>query len=163
MQKITTFLWFDTQAEAAATLYTSLFKNSKIVDVTRLADGRAETFGKPEGSAMTVTFELDGQTFIALNGGPGIPFTEAISLLTHCEGQDEVDYLWERLSSDGGQEGQCGWLKDKYGVSWQIVPTELVRLISDPNRARAGRVMQAMLQMKKIDIESLRRAAAEHE
>lgn len=154
MQKITTFLWFDNQAEAAASFYTSLFKNSKITDVARYGEGSP---GQP-GSAMTVNFELDGQEFIALNGGPEFGFTEAISLFVTCEDQAEVDRLWSMLTSDGGEESQCGWLKDKYGLSWQIVPANLGKYIGGPDPAGAQRAIQAMLQMKKLDIAALQRA-----
>lgn len=154
MPKITPFLWFDSQAEEAANFYTSVFKNSRITDVSRYAEG---TPGQP-GSVMTVNFELDGQQFTALNGGPEFQFTEAISFYVHCKTQEEVDYLWDRLTADGGEPSQCGWLKDKYGVSWQIVPDRLFELINDPDPAKAQRAMQAMLQMQKIDIPTLERA-----
>ena len=159
MQKITTFLWFDDQAEEAAKLYTSLFNNSKIVSTSRYEGPGAEVSGRPEGSVMTVAFELDGQEFIALNGGPEFKFTEATSLLVNCETQQEVDDLWEKLS-DGGEIQQCGWLKDRYGLSWQIIPTALGELMQDPDAEKSGRVMQAMLQMQKIDIAGLQRAYA---
>jgi predicted 3-demethylubiquinone-9 3-methyltransferase (glyoxalase superfamily) len=153
MQKIVTFLWFDNQAEEAVNLYTSIFKNSKITGVAR----NGEAGPGPKGSVMTMNFTLEGQEFIALNGGPMFKFTEAISLFVNCETQEEVDALWNKLT-EGGQESQCGWLKDKYGLSWQIIPTTLMKLMSDPDREKAGRVMQAMLQMKKIDIAKLRQA-----
>jgi predicted 3-demethylubiquinone-9 3-methyltransferase (glyoxalase superfamily) len=153
MQKITTFLWFDDEAEEAAAHYTSIFDNSRIVDVTR----NGETGPGPAGSAMTVTFELEGQQYIALNGGPEHQFTEAISLYVDCQTQDEVDDLWRKLS-EGGEEGPCGWLKDKYGLSWQIVPRTLIDLLRDPDRAKADRVMAAMMGMKKIDIQGLEEA-----
>ena len=153
MQKITTFLWFDDQAEEAANHYVSIFKNSKVVDVSRYPAGSPGTTGK----AMTVTFQLHGQDFIALNGGPQFKFTEAISLLVNCESQQEVDELWRKLSA-GGEESQCGWLKDKYGLSWQIVPTILGELLADRDPNKAQRVMQAMLGMTKIDSAALRRA-----
>jgi predicted 3-demethylubiquinone-9 3-methyltransferase (glyoxalase superfamily) len=152
-QKITTYLWFDKQAEEAANHYTSIFKNSKILSVTRYGDAGPG----PKGAAMTVSFQLEGQEFIALNGGPHFKFTEAISLLVDCETQKEVDELWSRLSA-GGEEGQCGWLKDEYGLSWQIIPSVLFRLIQDPDPAKSKRVMEAMLQMKKIDIAGLQQA-----
>ena len=155
-QKINTFLWFDTQAEEAATHYTSIFPLSQITNVARYGDAGPG----PKGSAMTVSFELDGQEYIALNGGPHFKFTEAISLMVHCEDQAEVDALWDKLLAGGGQESQCGWLKDKYGLSWQIVPKALMRLLSDPDPARSKRAMQAMLKMKKIDVATLERAAA---
>ncbi len=153
-QKITTFLWFDKEAEEAATYYTSIFNNSRILNVARYGDAGPG----PRGSVMTVSFELDGQEFVALNGGPHFKFTEAISLVVNCETQKEVDELWSRLSA-GGAESQCGWLKDKYGLSWQVVPTALNRLLQDPDPRKAKRVMEAMLQMKKIDIAGLEQAA----
>jgi predicted 3-demethylubiquinone-9 3-methyltransferase (glyoxalase superfamily) len=153
-QKITTFLWFDNQAEEAAKHYASIFKNSKIVNVARYG----EAGPGPKGSAMTVQFQLEGQEFIALNGGPQFKFTEAISLLVSCETQKEVDELWSRLTA-GGQESQCGWLKDRYGLSWQIVPTALTRLLQDKDPEKSKRVVQAMLQMKKIDIARLEQAS----
>src|SRR5262245_26281585 len=154
-QKITTFLWFDKEGEEAAKFYTSIFKNSKIVTVARYGDAGPG----PKGSVMTVAFELDGQQFTALNGGPHFKFTEAISLVVNCETQEEVDEYWRKLS-EGGQESQCGWLKDRYGLSWQVVPTALSRLLQDPDPQKAKRVMEAMLQMKKIDIPRLEKAAA---
>lgn len=153
MQKITPFLWFDHQAEEAAKFYTSIFKNSKIISMVPYN----EVAPGPTGSIMTVNFQLDGQDFVALNGGPVFNFTEAISFYVNCETQDEVDELWEKLS-DGGEKGQCGWLKDKYGVSWQVVPTVLVKLMNDPDPEKAKRVTEAMLQMKKLDIEMLLQA-----
>ena len=147
MQKITTFLWFDNNAEEAANHYTSIFNNSKILSVTRYGDAGPG----PKGQAMTVNFQLEGQEFIALNGGPQFKFTEAISLLVNCESQKEVDELWRKLSA-GGQESQCGWLKDKYGLSWQIVPTALFQVLRDRDPKKSQRVMQAMLQMRKIDL-----------
>lgn len=154
MQKITPCLWFDTEAEEAATFYTSIFQNSRILDVARY--GAAGP--RPEGMVMTVNFELDGQEFVALNGGPEFTFDEAISFQVSCETQDEVDEFWSRLS-EGGEEGPCGWLKDRYGVSWQIVPSRLIELINDPDKEKSQRVMSAMLGMKKIDIPALERAA----
>lgn len=148
MQKIIPFLWFDNQAEEAAHFYTSIFKNSKIGTVSRYG---------PEGSVMTISFQLDGQEFTALNGGPEFNFTEAISFFVHCEDQAEVDELWDKLSAVPEAE-MCGWLKDKYGVSWQIVPTILMELLNDPDPVKAQKVTQAMLQMKKIDIQKLKRA-----
>jgi len=153
MQKITPFLWFDSQAEEAATFYTSLFKNSKITGIGRYG----EAGPGPKGAVMTVNFELDGQKFIALNGGPVFKFTPAISLFVNCETQEEVDDLWEKLSA-GGEKSRCGWLTDKYGVTWQIIPTILGKLMGDPDRKRAGQVMKAMLQMDKIDIKRLEEA-----
>ena len=156
-QKITPFLWFDTQAEEAATFYTSIFKNAKIGTVTRYSDGGPG----PKGTVMTVQFELDGQEFIALNGGPHFTFTEAVSFVVHCETQEEVDYYWEKLSADGGTPVQCGWLKDKFGLSWQIVPTVLPQLLATADAATAQRVTQAMLHMIKLDIGTLQQAAAQ--
>ncbi len=153
MQKITPFLWFDNQAEEAMNFYTSIFKNSKVLEVSRYGEGAP----MPAGTVMTANFMLDGQEFVALNGGPAFKFTEAISFVVNCETQEEVDYLWEKLTA-GGKEGQCAWLKDKFGVSWQIVPTVLGKLLNDSAPVRANRVMQAMLQMKKIDIAALQRA-----
>jgi len=153
MQKITPFLWFNDQAEEAMNFYTSIFKNSKIVRVSRYG----EAGPGPKGTVMVGTFQLEGQEFIALNGGPNFPFTEAISFLVDCKTQQEVDELWDKLS-EGGKTSQCGWLKDKYGVSWQIVPSALGEMMSDPDPAKSKRVMQAMLKMTKIDIEGLKRA-----
>ncbi len=153
MQKITPFLWFDDLAEEAANLYVSIFRNSRIVNVTRYG----EAGPGPKGGVMTVVFQLDGQEFIALNGGPHFKFTEAISFVVNCKTQEEVDELWEKLS-EGGEKGQCGWLKDKYGVSWQIVPTVLSELLNDPDFEKSQRVMKAMLQMHKIDIKTLKQA-----
>ena len=155
MQKITPFLWYDTQAEEAANFYVSIFKNSKVVSVARYG----EAGPGPKGSAMTVAFELDGQKFVALNGGPHFKFTEAVSFVVNCTSQEEVDYFWEKLLEGGGKESQCGWLKDKYGLSWQIVPTVLPELLQDKDPEKANRVMQAMMKMVKIDIETLKRAA----
>ena len=154
MQKITPCLWFDTDGEEAARFYTSVFPNSRIVDVTHYGSAGP----RPEGTVMTVEFELDGQTFVALNGGPEFTFSEAVSFQVSCENQEEVDFYWERLA-ETGEEGPCGWLKDRFGLSWQIVPTALPKLLSDPDTERAQRVMAAMLEMKKIDIETLERAA----
>ncbi len=155
MQKITTFLWFNNNAEEAANYYTSIFKNSKIVDVSRYGDAGPG----PKGSVMVVKFQLAGQEFTALNGGPQFKFTEAISLVVNCESQQEIDEYWRKLTADGGQESQCGWLKDKFGLSWQIVPTELGKLMSAKDPTTANRVMQALLQMKKLDIAKLKQAA----
>jgi len=146
-QKITPFLWFDHQAEEAATFYTSIFENSKIETVTRYGDAGPG----PKGSVMTIAFELDGQKFVGLNGGPHYQFTPAISFVVNCDGQKEVDHYWEKLTA-GGKEIQCGWLVDKYGVSWQIVPTALVEMLRDKDPMRSQRMMKAMFQMKKIDI-----------
>ncbi len=155
MQKITPFLWFDHQAEEAAKFYTSVFKNSKITGIARYG----EAGPGPKGSAMTVAFQLEGQEFVALNGGPVFKFTEAVSFVINCQTQEEVDYYWEKLSQGGDEKAQqCGWLKDQYGLSWQVVPTVLVELLQDKDAEKSKRVMQAMLQMKKIDVEKLRRA-----
>ena len=154
MQKITTFLTYDDQAEDAARLYTSLFANSRITETTRYADGGR---GGP-GAVMTVSFELDGQPFIALNGGPSFSFAQGISLFVDCESQEEVDRLWEALTADGGQPGPCGWLTDPFGVSWQIVPRVLSELLADPNPDKARAAMNAMLQMGKLEIEALQAA-----
>ena len=156
MQRITPCLWFDTEGEEAATFYTSVFKNSRILSVTRYG----EAGPRPAGLVLTVTFELDGQEFVALNGGPEFTFNEAVSLQVRCDSQAEVDEYWVRLT-EGGQEGPCGWLKDKYGVSWQVVPTELTGLLNDPDADKAQRAMKAMLQMSKIDIEAVRDAWAQ--
>jgi predicted 3-demethylubiquinone-9 3-methyltransferase (glyoxalase superfamily) len=153
MHKITPFLWFDNQAEEAMNFYVSLFKNSKVVSVSRYGEGAPV----PEGTVMSATFELDGQTIMALNGGPEYKFSEAISFFVNCETQAEVDELWEKLS-EGGEEGPCGWLKDKFGLSWQIVPTALSRLMGDPDPEKARRVMEAMLKMRKIDVKTLEQA-----
>jgi len=153
MQKITPYLWFDNQAEEAANFYVSIFNNSKIEKVVR--NGKAGP--GPEGSVLIVEFSLDGQNFIALNGGPQFPFTEAISLFVDCEDQREVDDLWTKLT-DGGQESACGWLKDKYGLSWQITPRALIEMLSDVDGEKSGRAMQAMLFMSKIDIQGLKQA-----
>jgi predicted 3-demethylubiquinone-9 3-methyltransferase (glyoxalase superfamily) len=153
MQKITPFLWYDNNAEEAVNHYTSIFKNSKITNIARYGDAGPG----PKGSVMTIEFQLEGRDFIALNGGPMFKFTEAISLSVDCKSQQEVDELWEKLSADG-QPGQCGWLKDKYGLSWQIVPSILVEMLQDQDGEKSKRVMQAMLQMRKIDIADLRRA-----
>jgi predicted 3-demethylubiquinone-9 3-methyltransferase (glyoxalase superfamily) len=159
IQKITPFLWFDNQAEEAMNFYVSIFKNSKVESVTRYDQASAEAAGRPVGSAMTVSFQLAGQEFVALTGGPLFKFTEAISFVVNCESQAEVDHFWEKLSAGGDEKAQqCGWLKDKYGISWQIVPTVLGELLNDPDPVKAKRVMEAMLQMKKIDIEGLKQA-----
>ncbi len=155
IQKITPFLWFDDQAEEAAKFYVSIFKNSKLLKVTHYTEAGKEVHGRPPGSAMTVEFQLEGQRFIALNGGPQFKFTEAISFSVDCKTQGEVDRFWKKLS-EGGEGGPCGWLKDKYGLSWQINPTILGELLGDKDAKRAGRVMNAMLKMKKIDIAALK-------
>jgi predicted 3-demethylubiquinone-9 3-methyltransferase (glyoxalase superfamily) len=156
MQKITPFLWFDTQAEEAANLYVPIFKNSRILSVTRHGDVGPEP---PPGGVTTVDFELEGQRFSAMNAGPRFKFTEAISFVVDCETQADVDYYWEKLTADGGSPSMCGWLKDKYGLSWQIVPRRLIELTQHPDKAKAQRAMAAMLQMQKIDIAALERAA----
>jgi predicted 3-demethylubiquinone-9 3-methyltransferase (glyoxalase superfamily) len=155
MRTITPCLWFDTEGEQAAEFYTSVFPNSRIVDVARYG----EAGPRAAGTVMTVSFELDGQPFLALNGGPEFTFSEAISFQVSCETQDDVDRYWSTLS-EGGEEGPCGWLKDRFGVSWQIVPTALPRLLGDPDQEKSQRVMAAMLKMRKIEIEELERAAA---
>ncbi len=155
MQKITPFLWFDNKAEEAMNFYVSIFKNSKVVGVSRYGDAGPG----PKGSVMTATFELEGQRFIALNGGPTFTFTPAISFFVNCETQAEVDDLWAKLSA-GGREDRCGWLQDKYGLSWQIIPATLMELMQDKDPEKSKRVMQAMLQMSKINIEELKRAYA---
>ena len=156
-QKITTFLWFDSNAEEAVNFYTSVFKNSKIRDIVRYG----ESGPRPKGDVMIIDFELNGQQFTALNGGPEFKFNEAISLLVHCQSQEEVDYYWAKLQEGGGQEIDCGWLKDKYGLAWQITPDVLLDLIRDPDEQKKDRVMRAMMQMKKIDIKKLQEAAAQ--
>jgi predicted 3-demethylubiquinone-9 3-methyltransferase (glyoxalase superfamily) len=156
MKAIIPCLWFDTEGEEAAELYTSLFPNSRIIDVARYG----EAGPRPAGSVMTVSFELDGQEFLALNGGPEYKFTEAVSFQVFCEDQDEVDRYWDALS-EGGEPGPCGWLKDRFGLSWQIVPTRLTELLRDPDPGRAQRAMQAMLGMRKLEIAELERAAAD--
>jgi predicted 3-demethylubiquinone-9 3-methyltransferase (glyoxalase superfamily) len=163
MQKIATYLWYEKEAEEAASLYVDLFKarpgtpagDSKVLEVSRYTEAGP---GEP-GSAMVVSFELDGQEFIALNGGPQFTFTEAISLFVRCDSQEEVDYFWDALTSNGGEESQCGWLKDRFGLSWQIIPNRLMELIGDPDPSRAQRAMQAMLQMQRIDVAEIERAA----
>jgi predicted 3-demethylubiquinone-9 3-methyltransferase (glyoxalase superfamily) len=160
MQKITPFLWFDHQAEEAAKFYTSVFKNSKVGKSTRYGEAAEKAAGRPAGSVMTVEFELEGQKFTALNGGPVFKFNESISFVVNCETQEEVDYLWEKLTADGGKDVECGWLRDKYGLSWQIVPTVLIEMLQDKDHEKAERVMKAMLQMQKIDIKTLKEAYA---
>ena len=155
MQTITPFLWFDNQAEEAMNLYLSIFKNSKPLSIARYGAGGPG----PAGSVMTASFELDGQQFVALNGGPIFKFTEAVSFVINCETQEEVDVYWNKLTADGGQESMCGWLKDKFGLSWQVVPGILSRLLSDKDAAKAQRVMNAMMKMKKIIIADLQKAA----
>jgi predicted 3-demethylubiquinone-9 3-methyltransferase (glyoxalase superfamily) len=160
MQKITPFLWFDNKAEEAAHFYVSIFKDSKVGTVSRYDEAGAKASGMPTGTAMTVPFQLEGQAFTALNAGPHFKFTEAISFVVQCESQEEVDHYWTRLSEGGNEKAQqCGWLKDKYGLSWQIVPTILIKLLQDKDSEKSKRVMQAMLQMKKIDIAKLKQAS----
>lgn len=158
-QRIAPCLWFDDQAEQAAKFYTSIFRNSKLGTITRYGEAGREIHGRPAGAVMTVAFELDGQAFTALNGGPVFKFNEAISLQVFCETQQEVDHYWEKLSAGGDKNAQqCGWLKDEYGVSWQVVPVALIEMLGDPDAAKSQRAMAAMLQMKKIDIAALQRA-----
>jgi len=161
VQKITPCLWFDDQAEEAVEFYTAIFSNSRIVTISRYGEAGYEVHGKPAGTVMVVAFELQGQAFTALNGGPLFKFNEAISFQVNCETQEEVDYYWEKLSEGGDENArQCGWLKDKYGASWQVVPRVLPELINDPDAEKSQRVFAAMLQMKKIDIDGLKRAHA---
>ncbi len=159
IQKITPFLWFDTQAEEAAKFYVSIFKNSKITNTSYYPEEGQEVTGKEPGSVMVVEFVLDGQTFSAINGGPHFKMSGAISFVIDCHNQEEVDYFWEKLSSDGGEAGQCGWINhDKFGVTWQVVPDALGRLLGDSNKEKAGRAMEAMLKMTKLDIAKLQQA-----
>jgi predicted 3-demethylubiquinone-9 3-methyltransferase (glyoxalase superfamily) len=157
MQKLTTCLWFDRNAVEAVRFYTSIFKNSKITGITHYGQAGSEASGQPKGTVMTVAFQIDGQNFLALNGGPHFTFSPAISLIVNCESQSEIDELWEKLS-EGGEKGQCAWLTDKYGMSWQIVPTALSEMIQDSNEEKSERVMKALMQMKKIDIDTLKQA-----
>jgi predicted 3-demethylubiquinone-9 3-methyltransferase (glyoxalase superfamily) len=157
-QKITPFLWFDDKAEEAAMFYCSIFENSKVGDITRYDEEAAKVSGRARGSVMTAAFQLEGQEFVALNGGPLFKFSEAISFVVNCETQKEVDYFWDKLSA-GGKESRCGWLKDKFGLSWQVVPTVLTELLLDKDTAKSQRVMKAMLQMDKIDIAALKKAS----
>ena len=159
MQKIIPCLWFDSNAEEAVNFYTSVFKNSKIGDISRYGEAGYEIHGKPAGTVLTIEFELNGQVFTALNGGPIFKFNEAISFQVNCESQEEVDYYWGKLSEGGDEKAQqCGWLKDKYGVSWQIVPTVLVEMLLDKDAEKSERVMKALLQMRKLDIKALEQA-----
>ena len=158
MQKITPFLWFDDQAEEAAKFYTSIFKESKVGRIFRNTEEAAEKTGRPVGSVLTIEFEIQGQKFVALNGGPLFKFNEAISFVINCETQEEVDYFWEKLTANGGEESACGWLTDKFGVSWQVTPTVLIDMLHDSDQEKSEHVMQAMLQMKKIDIKTLKDA-----
>jgi predicted 3-demethylubiquinone-9 3-methyltransferase (glyoxalase superfamily) len=157
MQKITTFLWFDDKAEEAVKFYVSIFKNSKMGGITRYDEEGSKAAKRPKGTVMTVEFQLEGQEFVALNGGPHFKFTEAISFVVNCKTQEEVDRFWEKLS-EGGEKSRCGWLKDKYGLSWQIVPTVLTEMLLDKDGEKSKRVMKAMLQMDKIDIKTLKQA-----
>ena len=160
MQKITPFLWFDHEAEDAAKFYTSIFKNSKIGRISRYTEQAAEKTGRPVGSVLTIEFEIDGQQFVALNGGPLFKFNESISFVVNCDSQEEVDYFWQKLTADSGEESACGWLKDKFGLSWQVVPTVLIDMLHDEDSEKSARVTNAMLQMKKIDIKALKDAYA---
>ncbi len=158
MQKITPFLWFDDQAEDAVNFYTSLFKNSKTGRIFRSTEEVAEKSGRPVGSVLTIEFEIEGQKFVALNGGPLFKFNESVSFVINCETQEEVDYFWGKLTADGGEESACGWLKDKFGLSWQVTPTVLIDMLHDKDPEKAERVMKAMLQMQKIEIPKLKAA-----
>lgn len=157
MQKITPCLWFDNKAEEAAKFYVSVFKDGKIGAIDRYDEASAKVSGQPAGSVLTVEFEIQGQKFLALNGGPVFKFSEAVSFIIDCKDQDELDYFWDKLT-EGGQESVCGWLKDKFGLSWQVVPKVLTEMLRDKDPAKAGRVMEAMLEMKKINIEELTKA-----
>jgi len=158
-QRIRPFLWFDSQPEDAARFYTGIFKNSRIVTITRYGKAGFEVHHRPAGSVMTVEFELDGQTFTALNGGPVFTFNEAVSLEVHCETQEEVDYYWEKLTAGGDPKAQqCGWLKDKYGLSWQVVPSSMIQLLKDEKSEKSQRAFAAMMKMKKLDIAALKKA-----
>ena len=159
LQKITPCLWFDNEAEPAAQFYTGIFKNSKIGTIARYGETGREFHGKEPGTAMTVAFELDGQSFLGLNGGPIFKLNEAVSFMVNCDTQDEIDFFWEKLSAGGDEKAQqCGWLKDKFGLSWQVVPTILPSLMNDPDPAKSQKVMGALMQMKKLDIAALKRA-----
>jgi len=158
MPKITPFLWFHHQAEDAARFYTSIFKNSKIGRILRYSEGVAKATGQPAGSVLTIEFEIEGQKFVALNGGPQFKFNESVSFVVNCETQEEVDYFWEKLTADGGEESACGWLTDKFGLSWQVVPTVLIDMLHNEDSEKSERVTNAMLQMKKIDIKTLKEA-----
>jgi len=158
-QKIAPCLWFDTEAEEAAKFYTSVFENSRIKRISRYGKAGREVHGKEAGSVMVAEFEIEGQSFLALNGGPHFKFTEAVSFQVFCDTQGEIDHFWAKLS-EGGREGQCGWLKDKYGLSWQVVPSVLPQMMTDAEGAKSDRIMNAVLKMKKFDVESLKRAAA---
>lgn len=156
---LTPCLWFDTQAEEAAKFYCSVFKNSKITSVSRFPDAGQDVHGKPAGSVMVAAFEINGQPFTALNGGPQFKFDEAVSFQVPCDNQEEIDYFWSKLT-EGGEEGQCGWLKDKFGLSWQVFPSAVMKMLADPDRAKAARVMNAFMKMKKFDLAAIERAYA---
>ena len=158
MQKINPFLWFDNQAEEAVKFYTSIFKESKIGRILRCNEQVAKTTGQPAGSVLTIEFEIAGEKLVALNGGPRFKFNESVSFVVNCETQAEVDYFWKKLTADGGEESACGWLKDKFGLSWQVTPTVLIDMLHDKNPEKAERVMKAMLQMQKIEIPKLKAA-----
>ena len=160
MQKITPFLWFDRQAEGAAKFYTSIFKNSKIGRILHYDEVSAKAAGGQVGSVLTIEFEIEGQKFTALNGGPEFKFNESVSFVVNCETQEEVDYFWEKLIAGGGRESACGWLKDKFGLSWQITPTVLIEMLNDKDAKKAERVMNAMMEMEKIEIKKLKAAYA---
>jgi len=161
MPKITPFLWFDNQAEEAVKFYASIFKNSKIGRILRYSGEAAKASGRQVGSVLTIEFELEGQKFTALNGGPQFKFNESVSFVVYCETQDEVDYFWQKLMSDGGEESACGWLRDKFGLSWQVTPTVLIEMLHDKDPNKSERVMNAMMQMQKIDISKLKAAYVE--
>jgi predicted 3-demethylubiquinone-9 3-methyltransferase (glyoxalase superfamily) len=158
MQKITPFLWFDDQAEEAVNFYMSIFKDSKSGRIFRYSEEASEKTGQPVGSVLTIEFEIQGQKFVALNGGPLFKFNESVSFVINCETQEEVDYFWEKLTTNGGEESACGWVKDKFGLSWQVTPIVLIDMLNDSDQEKSERVMQAMLQMKKIDIKALKDA-----
>jgi predicted 3-demethylubiquinone-9 3-methyltransferase (glyoxalase superfamily) len=160
MRKITPFLWFDDQAEAAVKFYTSIFKNSKVGRILQYSGEAAKASGRPVGSVLTIEFELEGQRFTALNGGPQFKFNESVSFVVACETQKEVDYFWEKLTANGGEESACGWLKDKFGLSWQVTPTALIDMLHDKDPKKSERVMNAMMEMGKIDISKLKEAYA---
>ena len=160
MPKITPFLWFDNQAEEAAKFYTSVFKDSKIGRILRYDETSAKAAGGSVGSVLTIEFEIEGQKFTALNGGPQFKFNESVSFVVNCKTQEEVDYFWEKLTAGDGQESECGWLKDKFGLSWQVTPTVLIDMLNDKDPKKAGRVMKAMMQMQKIEINKLKAAYA---
>jgi predicted 3-demethylubiquinone-9 3-methyltransferase (glyoxalase superfamily) len=157
-RKITPCLWFDTQAEEAARFYCSVFRNSKLGRISRFPNAGQDVHGKPAGSVMTVEFELDGQPFVALNGGPQFKFDEAVSFQIYCDTQADIDHYWSKLTADGGQEAPCGWLKDKFGLSWQVVPAVLPRMMADSDTEKSARVMNAFMKMKKLDLDKITRA-----